>query len=365
LFFIYVYFEEDHNLVPDGTVENAIENRKYHLTFFYDNGVSEYDMTTNPENFIVYDNVKKIRLDVEDDNYWRTRIPQTVENINIYVVDNIIPLQQYEFTLMDMTGEFGIYDNGQVWFNRYSGDNLMNIHEDYWDVEESVTVFLIYGKEYNVRLVTPEWERAHPYMVVDGILTKVITVGQFETGDPDPIWDSVAWSAWWTDDNYLRVTYEDNTGNTDNVVLTIYDENDEVAYTTTLTTNEWIVTWTSANENLTYIVAIEINHGTYGFLDTESIILLMGAWTPPIPEALPGVSQLGSLPFAWGTAIAVFFSLVVGLTFGARHAGFTVFVMGLVLVVMGPIMGIFEIPAAIVAFIVVVGVMLMLVKRRS
>ena len=369
LYEIWVHWEETYGLVPDGDNENAIENRNYHLTFYYPTATQEFDMTTNPENFVAYATVEKIRIDVIPDNYWRTRIPPTPGVVNMILVDNIGDLDQYEFTLKDLTGQFGINDNGQLWFSRYIGDDLLYVHEDFWDAEDSVAAFLIYGKEYSLKLMTDTQERSYKELTADGILTKEISVSTFTMPDAEMIWDDIAWSTWW-DNNDLKVSYQDNTSGTDNVTVNIYDENDELVSTEFFTTNEWTLTWTGANENLDYAVRLYIAHQTFG-ASTISTDILMPPWTPPMEEegGIPGIGQLGTLPFAWGAGIGVVLVMIIALTFGARHAGFCVLTIGMFLVMMGPVMGLFRLNAdpliewGFASFIIVMGVLMMLTKR--
>jgi len=369
LYNIYVWYEDNFDLVPDGDNENAIENRSYHLTFYFNNRTEEFDLTSNPEEIVAHGQIpRKVRLYVQDENYWRIRIlPETLWNGDIYFFVAADPgsLWMYEFTLKDLTGAYGSSENGQLWLSRYYGDNLMNIHEDYWDLEDTVTAFLMYGEEYRVRLVTPERERESTPVLADSVQAKDITVSQFELPDASMIWDYVYWATWWTAENYLKIAYQDNTEATDNVILTIYDDNGNVAYTSVYTSNEWALTWTSADPDVAYVVELEINHQIYGFSPIVSRMLPGVSWTPPISGPIPGISVIGDLPFAWGTAIAVFFSTLVLLTYGRKHAGFSVFVAGLLLIAMGPIMGIVSgIPAEVIALICVIGVMLMLAGRR-
>ena len=359
-------WESNYALVEDSAPENKLENGIDITFFMIDNSVQKFTMTMNPENFAVDPNIEKIRVDVTYDNYWRTRIiPPDAENATVMIiVDNVEDLDQYEFTLGDLTGLFGIEYDGQLWFSRYI-DNQLQVHEDYWDAEESVTAFLVYGGEYSLMLVTSDRERSVGRITADGILTKEIAVSKFILPDPLELWDDVAWSTWWSD-NDLKVSYQDNVSKTDNATVNIYDENDNQVHTETFSTNEWTLTWAGANENNHYAVELNLNHQTHG----SSIVrvVLSPSWTPPLEDedVIPGIGQLGDLPFAWGAGVAAFLALVIALTFGARHAGFCVMTMGLMLIALGPIMGVFTASTeviALIAFLMVMGVIMMLTKK--
>jgi len=363
LYNIWLFFENAHAEITGG-VEN------YRTTFYHETATRVFDMSTNPENFVIRDNVVKIRVDAVSDNYWRTRIPVspsvTIENaiiVKFFMIDNIEVLQQYEFTLTDVTGALGTDDNGQIWLSRYYEDNKMYIHQDFWDADETLTIFLSYGNEYDILLRTDKHERAIPKITADTFTTKEIKVGIFELDKPELVWDWVGWRAWWTAEEYIKVSYLDNLNQTDNVVLTIYDNGGVAVYTETFLTNEWSVTWTSADENRSYVVKLEINHATLGFSATESIIVLGGEWAAPITDPLPGMSQLGTLPFAWGAAVAAFFTIVVLLTFGSRHAGLSVLLAGGMLVIIGG-MGIWMMNYQIVTLVISIGVLLIFIKVR-
>lgn len=364
---VSVYWEPSYTLVPDGSGENAIENRNYHLTFFFEDRTSEYDMTTNPENFVIPSNLpEKLRIDVVDDNYWRTRtLEPSPSSVDMIVVENAMTLDQYKFLLKDLTGEFGYDDNGQLVLSSYVGDDLLYIHDDFWDAEDSVTVFLVYGGEYNLAVANPTEERGIARVTADRDLTKEILVGVIEpTGTYAMIWDSVAWIAWW-DGGDLKVYYQDNTDGTENVVVWIYDENDDNVHQQTFTSSEWTLTWVNAEENVPYVIEIEINHGTLDPSNLTTSMVLSAIWVPPVTP-LPGMGQLGELPFAWGSGIAVFLTVMIALTFGARHAGFCVMTIGIFLIVLGPIMGFYPASAeatALMAFLMVMGVIMMLTRK--
>lgn len=364
---IELYWEETYGMIPSAATDNRFDNDVYRITFYYADAVSEFNMTASQENFTVNVPIEKIRVDDVVENYWRTRIiPANGENATeIIMVDNAEDLDQYEFTLRDLTGLFGIEYDGQLWFSRYVDNNLLQVHEDFWDAEESVTAFLIYGGEYSIKLVTSDRERSIGRITADGILTKEVTVATFVLPDPLELWDDVAWSTWW-DDNDLKVSYQDNMSETDNATVNIYDENDNRVHTENFATNEWTLTWAAANENNHYAVELDLTHQTHG----SSIIrvVLSPLWTPPLEDedVIPGIGQLGDLPFAWGAGVAAFLALVIALTFGARHAGFCVMTMGLMLIALGPIMGLVTASAeliALIAFLMVMGVIMMLTKK--
>lgn len=364
---VRVYWESDYTLVPDGSVENAIENRNYHLAFFFEDRTQEFDMATNPENFVIpSSSPQKLRLDVEDDNYWRTRTLGSPGSVDVIVVENADGLDQYEFLLRDFTGEFGYDDNGQLQFSCYVENNLLYVHQDFWDAEDSVTVFLDYGEEYDLTVINPAEERGIAKITADRDTSKEIVVGIVEPeGTYAMVWDSVAWTAWW-DGGDLRVYYQDNTGNTENVVVRIYDENDSNVHQQTFTSSEWTLTWSDREENVPYAIELEITHNTLDPYNVTTNMVLAAPWTPPVVIPPSGLGPLGDLPFTWGGGIATFLVLMVALMFGARHAGFCVMTIGVILIVLGPIMGFFPTTTeavALMAFLMVMGSIMMMTKR--
>lgn len=361
-------WEETYGLVEDGSggSENKFENGIDVTFFLTDNRVQKFAMTMNPENFAVDPNIEKIRVDVTYDNYWRTRIITATENTTtMIIVDNVEELDQYEFILRDLTGLYGNEREGQLWFSRYI-DNQLPVHEDYWDAEDSVTAFLVYGGEYSLRLVTSTTERSYGRITADGILTKEISVAKFILPSPRYIWDYVAWSTWRDENDNLKVAYEDNLSQTENVTVYIYDENDNQVHTETFSTNQWTLTWTGVVENEHYTVRLNINHQVHGNLISSTVS--SPTWVAPLIEGggLPGIGLLGSLPFAWGSGVAFILVLAVALTFGARHAGLCVFAIGMILVMLGPLMGFFQADTTVlglIAFLMVVGMIMMLTKK--
>jgi len=367
---VYVRFEETFDLVPDGVGgDNAIENRNLHLTFFYPSSTQEFDMTTNPESFIIkHTDLTKVRLTVDDNTYWRTRIPANPGNIVFFVVENMT-LTQYRFTLKDFTGDFGISENGFLRLSKYYEDNYMNIHEDYWNAELVVDSFLCYGEEYVVTVANETKERSVSSVAADGTTSKEIQVGLLTPlGEYQSIWDNVAWSAWWENTN-MKVSYLDNLTNTENSYLSIYDENGNVAYQYFSTADEWALTWMGGDNSTDYVLELGVIHNTFGSENQTIRIVLAGGITPVLPATgIPGVNQLGSWPAPVGALFSIFATIIVALTFGRKHVGMTVLTIGLVLILFGVIYGMFAVTQAVasaIGFIIFLGITLLIVRKRQ
>jgi len=371
LFEIEVRFEENFGLWPDGVGgDNAIENRNYHLTFYFDNQRREYDMSTNPENFVVFSDPYKIRLDFEDNGFWRSRIPVTPGTVTFVMPEDLDNMQSYTFTLYDISGTFTKDENGQLWLSRYYENDFMPIHEDYWMANDTVIGWLLIGEQYDVKLVTPTVERAAAPLTMGTSQNVSITVSAFVVTDQLEIWDYVYYAAWWDADNHIRVSYEDNQENTSSSTVRIWDENNDLAYSVSFTTDTWAVNWAGADPDTGYTVEIEITHENYiTTFESGNLIVrtsLTAVWNAPLPSTnIPGTSQLGELPFAYGSAIGIFFAVVVGLMYGKRHAGVSILTIAMFLVILGPIMGVFTVPEVVIPMIAVIGILVMLVPKRG
>ena len=365
LYQIIVRWEENYELVPDGDNENSFENRNYHLTYYFDNYTREFDLTTNPENIIITEDPIKVRLTLTENSYWRTRVPQTPGDLVFIVPDDIDNLYYYEFVLKDLTGDFGRADNGQLWLRRYYEDNFMPIHEDYWDVQDVVIAWLVYGTEYDIFLVTASRERASSPVLAGATQEIEIIVGTFLLPSAINVWDNVSYSVRWTGDNYIRVAYEDNLENTVSAVVRIIDENLDTAYNIAFTADQWTLTWTGGDPNTSYIVEIDIDHDTYGTENITTRTALALVWEGPLHgQTIPGMSQLGDVVWSWGAAIVMFLVTVFAATFGARHEGVIIFGIALLLVVLGPMAGAVVFPELLIPLVAVIGVIVMLTPKR-
>lgn len=371
LLVIYIRYEDGDNvidLVPDGENENTIENQHFHLTFYHPNGSTrEYDMENNPENYVIAYEVLKIRLEVELDNYWRMRIPPPSGTVDFYIPDNSDDLYLYEFTLRDVTGAFGKGENGAMYLFKYYWDNLMYINEDYWELGDTVEAWLIYLDEYQVKLVTEDYERSvAPFKALTELDIEIV-VGPYTLAPPVQVWNDVSYAVWWDADNYLRVSYQDNQENTITADVTIYDENGDVAHQAPFTTDNWALTWTGAEPTTSYTIQIEVYHENYGSENLLTLLALPYVWNPPLEgdDEVPGVGQLGDFPLAYGSAIGIFFVIVVGLTYGRRYEGLSILVIAMILVVLGPIYGAFTLPDIVIPLIAVIGIMVLMIPKRG
>jgi phosphotransferase system glucose/maltose/N-acetylglucosamine-specific IIC component len=116
-------------------------------------------------------------------------------------------------------------------------------------------------------------------------------------------------------------------------------------------------------------VELDLTHDNYfSTYWSENLVIknvLYRVWQGALEgTTIPGASQIGELPFTYGAAIGIFFSIVVGLTFGKRHAGLAILTIALFLVVLGPIMGAFTVPEIVIPMIATIGILVMLIPKR-
>jgi hypothetical protein len=355
----YIRWEDNYELVNNVLAENLV--LKYHKI---GGGVEEISVTSNPEN--VGNPIEAELLEIwHNEAYHRARIPS--ENvINFFIVDNPAELGEYIFELQDLTGDYGPDENGWVSFRKYIGDNLAVIAGDYWGSNYKASFHLTLGDSLHVRIGSTEGEREIGPVRLPSTASEetIVVTSAVDFEDPTYLHDYITVDAWFLTSTSIRVSYQDNYEGTDNVTVTIYDENDNVVYTAVFTSDTFTTTWAGASENGDYTIILTIYHDVFGYSPVELSVLGVEITAPPFTGAIPGLDALGDAPFTWASLAGLLFIIVVGFTFGPRHAGFGMMALGFfLLLASNHVMGLFSVPLELIAFIVTIGVLMIIVSR--
>lgn len=311
---IYIRWEDNYALVKN------VESESLELWVYKEEGREKLTIDSNPYviSSELYSEARLIEL-WDNANYHRSRIPpHPPEDLDFFIVDDPSELGEYVFILVDLTGKYGPSYEGWVSARKYIGDELAAITEDYWGANEQAILHLTLGDVLYVYVGS----NISPLRLVGPIrlpsTAANVTIKVFPViTELDQIFDDVYWAAWRESDNIIRVEYQDNLDNTTGVRVEIYDMEDNLM-AEYQPDNEWfIVTWTGADENESYNVVLEVEHGIYGDFTINTPI-----GSTEGPPGVEGTENPFDLPpgltlAALGSIILI---TVIGLSFDALRA---------------------------------------------
>jgi len=157
----------------------------------------------------------------------------------------------------------------------------------------------------------------------------------------------------------ITITYQDILNMTNSVVVAINYKNGTNVYNTTLTTNSFVHTWSSALNNTDYAVVLTINHQQYG-------VYLWKQYFPRGMSAMPwGMDWFGHLPFNTAYLLPALIIIFAGACFSVVNAPMGAFVMVIMAIILS-YLGWLPIPASILvtAFTFTIIMALIYAKRK-
>jgi len=242
-------------------------------------GTYIYTEDTKPEYF-VFDLVDN------DREYWLDTTENTGTTIHIFNASTTV----YTITFIDLSGVLGTYSF--VSARRQVNATTYTIEKRQADSNNKVVMSLISGSYYDLRIedsTTVDYGRE--YFGSDVTVEIVLSGMEF----PPTIVEGYKYVRIWAyrdadDASILRVNYEDLQTETNNVSITYYYIDGTSAYETYSTSDSFISSWSTADENTTYYVVAEIDRDT-GPMEYRQVLARTWGRTNP-----------WSLDFLWPSA---------------------------------------------------------------
>ena len=261
----------------------------------------------------------KVTTTYNGSSYFRTLIPDDdARNVTFYLADlSTDVVVQRILNLVDLTGE---YADGRVEIRRFLSGATRNIIQQPWDIEDSVTLYLMQNELYTVHLFDNSLtrERSLGNIIADAAGTQTITFPEIAFWPEVTIGDLVSWTY---DFNatagYVRVSYQDAGNTTTQVRFTTF--NSTYGQLSLLNSSLANVTFTynGVVQNFSYITWFEV------YLDGQLMANESRTWH----EGAGGF--LGNLP-GWDvdvqediqTTTSIILLLVWIMLFARKHAAF-------------------------------------------
>ncbi len=316
-------------------LEDNIIRRSRIIKFYWDGGTYSKTLTENPENIIMAAAGKAATwVQLKDtDAYWRGRVPaENGGRLAFFIArDNNMP-KKYEFVLEDHTNMFGPPNtaDGQLRIRAWLDNNFAELSDDHWDAFLKSYAFLQKGERYYVYIYRPGEQRSWGMFQTEETTVNTLKVYPIVFGvEPLRISDVIILGAERdVDTGNIKISYQDKAENTENIIFSVYTfAEDNLLYTTFADyTPAYSTTWTQADNNRSYKVAIVAKNKIFGdILHTQTI-----GTNIPAP-VLPSIAEDGGSPFDLPLPLATFgalmITLVIGLSFSAVHAGLAAIAM--------------------------------------
>lgn len=263
----------------------------------------------------------KMDVTYPDSSYFRSLIPeQTQQNVTWWLLDlNQDTGVQIILQLIDLTGEF---TNGQIKLKSAIGSNNEIIIEQSFDIEASVTLYLLKDAFYTVSIINNEGteERELGTLIADTAGTKTITFPEIDFYPSKILYDNLSIEYTFNiTQSILRLQYDDSTSETSYISWKIYNGSNtsQLLQTFTSTNPAASVTFTYNNivGNTTYMAQLFIEHALLDFNITETEIF--GEYTDYLfptdgwlPDEAKNIKKYS----------AILFLVVWGLLFSSKHA---------------------------------------------
>jgi len=265
--------------------------------------VTAYFIDKEPETFTVNGSKNvfhisqplyfKFDLATNDREYWVSAEEYT-GSIYIFNASSTV----YTIDFIDLAG--ALEDYPFVTASRYINGTLHTVEKRKVDAEKKILMALENGEKYTVTI-----RDGASYVFGDLLMTSETTVTLTLKGIEFPQNVILAY-------RYVRLyaerhngftsismLYQDLDENTDNVVCNVKYRNGTVAYTSTQYTNTFNVTWTSANENITYFVEMDATHNDYGVINYRATMYRTFSeqpWSLDFLGSIPGISTADLIP---------------------------------------------------------------------
>jgi len=307
MFEFYGLYHEDSGLLYDAS-ERAVNVTAYFVTgvnmtkTFEVNGTYSFQTNYQPLYF-------KFDL-VNDREYWLGE-DETSADIYIFNVTSTV----YTIDFIDLAGALNDYPF--VSAKRYVNGTAHIIEKRKVDVEKKIIMALKNGEKYTITI-----QDGSSYEYGDLLITSETSITLTLKGIEFPQNVILAYryvrlyAERHNNHTSISMLYQDLQTNTDNVTCSINYRNGTSAYSSTQYTNTFNVTWTSANENITYFVAMDAMHGDYGEINYRATLYRSQMGTNPFDQlgniigTIPGISTADIIPTVVIVAVAAVFSKV-------------------------------------------------------
>jgi len=244
---------------------------------------------------------------LNDREYW-VGTDETTATIYIFNVTSTV----YTIDFIDLAG--ALEDYPFVSAKRYVNGTAHIVEKRRVDVEKKILMALKNGEKYTITI-----EDGSSYEYGDLLITSETSITLTLKGIEFPQNVILAY-------RYVRLyaerhnsftsislLYQDLRTDTENVSCNINYRNGTAAYTSTQYTNTFNVTWTSANENITYFVAMDANHNEFGTINYRATMYRSFSeqpWGLGFLGAIPAVNTADIIPSVLILFVAAVFSKV-------------------------------------------------------
>lgn len=292
-------------------------------------------------------------------------------NITVYMLDLTNDTGvEIIITVNDLTGEFG---QGEISIDRFIDGSQVNIIGQPFDIQNSVTLFLLKDALYTVTIENNVGvRRVIGNLIASSAGTKILTVPQIIFYPQDSVLGSKAnWNYSYDNNNtgFITLMFKDLTNQTKELNYTVYNSSNEIVFFATLsqsTNNTMDVTITYSplqriNDTQTYTSLLVFRHDTLGTIRENRV------FTPTTnvfaekdsPNVLPGFDNF----IFWAGIIIL---IVLGLSFDANNSkvGLVVFTIFFFMFVAWEVINFAPITAILTAIFGMVAVINFVSKSR-
>ena len=230
-------------------------------------------------------------------------------NISLYMPDNDTTSTIYSniWLLDDPTME---YNHGLLEVKRYINNSLILIHFGFFDIEGKIRTDLIGGDNYILTVYTADRSssRGVGWWVPEDSNDKTLSIDAIPLfPDVSLAYNDVKWRAY-ASGGSIKISYIDYLDNTELVQVWIYNGSNysDILFTDSSVSAEALFSYTPS-ENKTYMVRINVTHGTYSLLSQVDSVRIGPDWDIDIPT--------------WAKKlIALFIISLIALIFTARDS---------------------------------------------
>lgn len=296
------------------------------------NGTYFYDNDTQPQYF-------NFDLGSVRRQYWVSPSEGYLSTVTIYVCNQ--SLTEYELSFLDWTGALKEYSYVSAW--RYINGTLLQVDKRKIDAEDKVVMGLIRGEQYIIQF---EKEAGTLYTWGELITSSDTTISLVVKGLDFPqevitLYQNVRAygerSYYNSTHDTISLIYEDLKESTNSVNVTIYYQNDTIAYSYLYGSGNTSFThsWNGASWNISYYSVVTTDHGDYGTLEFKNVYGRRYDTENPFD-----VSFAGSLPGGVDVGVLVpsIILLCVALIFSPLTSG----IAGIVVFIFGSVMTAFN-----------------------
>ncbi len=379
---LFTRYEENFELFP----EDNFTDRNIYAYFHFDSYEEQRKQVVAPkENFTVKHAPRYVRMvfreGTENEYARRYLITEPKENVNTVGVqeEDLNSLSLYTFKLWREDTEAWGPPNGKLGIFLFDENKRFYTQKRYWNSTNDASMWLKFGKDYNLWLKgettqskdygTVEADTVYEKTIYPSRLGTTVSEGSYSESSMQ----TITYATWEDDYSNLVVDYEDTSGETNWVFVEIINqETGQVEWYdnvdgSSLSPNDFNITYTSTAEYTLYAVNFTINHNTYDIANLTGLggtyIAENGSVENAVEDVRTGnaLSRLGQIEVD-GQATSLtqvgvfFFYIIILLSAGPAAAGIGVIVVGMIAILL-QLFGIFPLGWPVITIIFVVGIM--------